>query len=263
MTIIVGITTPDGVVLASDSRTTQSDAGGHRIISDSAQKVFEIGPFGVATAGLAFIGGNTIAGRMDQFLAQLGDEDPRDVEAFADALGLFFHSRFTSEAEAEGVTWDTDVSGFPLTFLVAGYDINGIGHIHEVKVPGPERGEYSPNTVDTGTLWRGQTDVITRMLKGVDLAGLPLPVDELSDTIMKRIFEGFEALEYRHLFPITVHDAVDYASFLIRTTIDMQRFSDGTLAMPGLVPGCGGPLQILVVERSRARWAAKLELTAS
>jgi hypothetical protein len=263
MTIIVGITTPDGVVLASDSRTTRSAADGHRIISDSAQKVFQIGPFGVATTGLAFIGGNTIAGLMDQFLAQLGDEGATDVEAFADALGSFFHSRFTSEAETEGVTWDTEVSGFALTFLVAGYAGNGIGHIHEVNIPGPSRGDYSPNTADTGTMWRGQTDVITRMLKGVDASGLQLPLDDLSEALVHRIFEGLAALEYIHLFPITVRDAVDYASFLIRTTIDMQRFSDGTLTTPGLVPGCGGPVQILVVERSRARWAAKLELPAA
>jgi hypothetical protein len=48
---------------------------------------------------------------------------------------------------------------------------------------------------------------------------------------------------------------VDYATFLVRTTIDMQRFSDGTFARPGLVPGCGGPLQLLVVDRNGATWA--------
>ena len=38
MTIIVGITTPDGVILASDSRLTRSFGESHRIVSDSAQK---------------------------------------------------------------------------------------------------------------------------------------------------------------------------------------------------------------------------------
>src|SRR3954452_9907710 len=67
MTIIIGITTPDGVILARDSRTPEGHDGGHRIISDSAQKVFEVGRFGVATTGLAFLAGKTIAGLMDQF----------------------------------------------------------------------------------------------------------------------------------------------------------------------------------------------------
>jgi 20S proteasome alpha/beta subunit len=73
MTILVGITTPDGVVLGSDSRTTMLGADGRRILSDSAQKLFEVGPFAVATAGWAFIGEDAIPGLMDQFLAQLDD----------------------------------------------------------------------------------------------------------------------------------------------------------------------------------------------
>jgi hypothetical protein len=98
------------------------------------------------------------------------------------------------------------------------------------------------------------------MLKGVDRARLFPTIEELSDEVRKLIDDGFSALEYVHLVPITVQDGIDYASFLIRTTIDMQRFSDGTLGAPGEVPGCGGPLQILVVERSETRWAAKPEL---
>ena len=141
-----------------------------------------------------------------------------------------------------------------------GYDAKGIGHIHEVKIPGPRRGDYSPNTTDHGTIWRGQTDVITRLLKGVDRSQLDLPLDEFPEEVVDQIAEGLDALEYVLLFPITVQDAVDYSSFLVRTTIDMQRFSDGTFANPGLIPGCGGPLQILVVERSRTIWAAKPEL---
>jgi hypothetical protein len=275
MTIIIGITTPDGVILASESRTTQT-SGSRRVVSDSAQKVFAVGDFGVATAGDAFISGNTIAGLMDQFRAQLGDDDAEDVDRFADALGRFFDRRFLAawneEMDAvrafrdEGgdvgdeeipTEWDPAVMGYALTFLVAGYDGAGIGHIHEVNVPGPDRGAYSPTTEARGSMWRGQTDVISRMLKGVDSRarfGLP---DGLSDETVEAIRAHFDQLEYIPILPITVQDAIDYASFLIRTTIDMQRFSDGTLGDPGLVPGCGGPLQILVVEPSRTRWATK------
>jgi hypothetical protein len=51
-----------------------------------------------------------------------------------------------------------------------------------------------------------------------------------------------------------MQDAVDFASFLIRTTIDMQRFSDGTRADPGDLPGCGGPVRILAVTREALQW---------
>jgi hypothetical protein len=83
-----------------------------------------------------------------------------------------------------------------------------------------------------------------------------IPKDAISDDVRDRL----QSVAYKELEPITVQDGIDYASFLIRTTSDMQRFSDGTIGDPGLVPGCGGPLQVLVVEQSRTRWAAKLEL---
>jgi hypothetical protein len=89
------------------------------------------------------------------------------------------------------------------------------------------------------------------MLKGVDWAGIALSGDLLDDEIAARL----DGLEYVPLYPITVQDALDYADFLVRTTIDMQRFSDGTLALPGLVPGCGGPVQLLIVERDGTSWA--------
>jgi hypothetical protein len=97
---------------------------------------------------------------------------------------------------------------------------------------------------------RGQSDVIGRLIKGVDWTGLILAGAEVPEGMM----EHLDRLEYVPVEPVAVLDALDYASFLIRTTFDMQRFSDGTLALPGLVPGCGGPLQFLVVERDGISW---------
>ena len=189
----------------------------------------------------------------------LGDDDKRSVDAFADALGAFFDARFKAWLKAEDEAWDTAGRGFPLLFFVAGYDGEGIGHIREVLIPGPERGEQSPDTTLPDTIRGGQTDVIDRLLNGIDWDKAALLKDEISDEIAERL----QSLTYRDLAPITVQDGIDYSSFLIRTTIDMQRFSDGTLGAPGLIPGCGGPLQILVVERSRTVWVAKPELRAA
>lgn len=250
MTVIVGIASPDGIVLGSDSRTTRIDGDRSRILSDSTQKVFAVaGGFGVATSGFAFIGRDTIAGVMDRFLAQVGDDFADGIDAFADALRGFFGDRFNEWLAAMGEEWDANIHGSAITFLVAGYDNSGVGHIRDVLIPGPHEGEYAANTISGATVWRGQTDVIRRLIKGVDLleiAGPPLG---------KRMRERLDDLEYIALEPTTVQDALDYASFLIRTTIDMQRFSDGTFANPGLIPGCGGPLQLLVVDRNGAEWA--------
>jgi hypothetical protein len=93
-------------------------------------------------------------------------------------------------------------------------------------------------------------------LHGVDWDNAAIPKGEISEEVVERL----QGLAYNDLAPVTVQDGIDYASFLIRTTIDMERFSDGTIAAPGQVPICGGPLQVLVVERSGTVWATKPEL---
>jgi hypothetical protein len=190
---------------------------------------------------------------MDRFIAQLDDKAYRDLDRFLDALGSFFDASFDEYLKANNETWDAETQGFPISFLVAGYDDDGIGYIKEVLIPGPTVGDFTADTTNGGTMWRGQTDVIGRLLHGVDWAQLEMPEGTSSDDLTKRL----QDLAYNALSPITVQDAVDYATFLIRTTIDMQRFSDGTVAHPGLVPGCGGPIHALVVERSTIRWATR------
>jgi hypothetical protein len=253
VTIVVGVATPDGLVLAADSRTTFADGERHRITSDNAQKIFDVGQMGVATTGSAFIGPHTIAGTMDRFIAQLDERAYRDLDRFLDALGSFFNDAFGESMKASKEPWDTETHGFSIGFLVAGYDDDGIGYIKELLIPGPVVGDFAADTVTCGTMWRGQTDVIGRLLYGVDWAALYATKEPLPDALTERL----QGLSYAVLSPITVPDAVDYATFLIRTTIDMQRFSDGTVAHPGLIPVCGGPIHALVVERGSVWWASR------
>lgn len=255
MTIVVGVATPEGLVLASDSRTTTTfgDNERHRIASDNAQKLFDVEGMGVATFGMAFLGRDTIAGVMDQFAAHIADGEWSGVKEMAHALGQFFDQRFQEHMGKE--TWDPD-DGFPLGFLVAGYDDGGVGAIYEVLIPGGQIEDFAATTTEGGYMWRGQTDVVSRLVKGVDWNCL----DGVGITLSKEQVQKLDLLQYRDLPPITLQDGVDYASFLVRTTIDMQRFSDGTLSSPGEVPGCGGPLQVLAIERSRHSWVAPLTL---
>lgn len=258
MTIVIGVATPEGLVLAGDSRTTTTFPGNdrHRISSDHAQKLFEVGGMGIATFGMAFLHRDTIAGVMDQFAAQVSEEDLAGVEPLAEALGQFFDARFSELLEESAEEWDTDESGFPLGFLVAGYDADGIGHILEVLIPTGQIADFRATTSEGGMMWRGQTDVIGRLLKGIDWPGVANLGRELPDDLI----EDLTKLEYVDLSPITLQDGIDYACFLVRTTIDMQRFSDGTIGSPGRIPGCGGPIQILALERSGHTWIRPLTL---
>ncbi len=252
MTIVVAVASPDGIVLGADSRTTLSFGQRHRISTDAAEKVFDLGGFGVATYGLASIGPRTINGLMDEFIATTEeDEDCSDVEQFTRKLANFFNERYAAAYEA-----DHD-EGWELGFIVAGYDALGIGHAWEIGIPGPTVNQTRLNTMESGMLWRGQVDVIGRLIKGVDwnaLAAAEISFDQATIDSLKR-------LEYVLLLPVTLQDAVDMTSFLVRTTIDMQRFSDGTALAPGLVPGCGGRTQMLAVTRSAAEWIRRRWLT--
>jgi hypothetical protein len=250
MTICVGVAAPDGIVLAADSRTTfEHEDGSHRIVSDFAYKVFQVGDeYGVATYGRAMIGNKTIAGLMDEFDAYLGDTELDDVHDVAARLGDFFHERLSAYYVATGQ--EPPEHGWSLGFLVAGYDGEGIGHIREVGVPGPHFTEPSITTANGGASWRGMTDVIRRMIYGFDGDGFAATEHELPDDLI----EPMTSIAYQLLFPLTIQDAIDFASFLIRTTIDMQRFSDGTIVRPGAIPGCGGPTRIMLITPYGVDW---------
>lgn len=258
MTIVVGVASPDGLVLAGDSRTTRSDGDRTRIASDNSCKVFSVGSrWAVATYGVAFVGESTIDGLMTEFIAHIGDEAPQDVDLFSAELGKFFTDRFEAALAKAEAEWDVETQGWALGFLVAGYDTQGVGQIGEVLIPGGVQPEESRRTtLSGGVMWRGQTDVIRRLIHGIDWGELALQEIDLDEEKI----EELHGLHYQLEYPITVQDAVDFATFLVHTTIDMQRFSDGWMGRPGEVPGCGGPVQVLAVTRSGTRWVTRNEL---
>jgi hypothetical protein len=262
MTIVVGVAAPDGIVLASDSRTTGFPDGmgamRHRIVSDSAQKLFAVcGRFAVATYGDAFIGDKTIRGLMDEFGAHLGDDHPDGIEEFPEVLGAFFHERYAAWRNAIGVPLEAGEAP-QLGFLVAGYDADGIGHLREVFIPGPTVEETGITTSERGHVTRGTPGVVDRLLAGVDWSRVPSEHPFSEDAL--NLLGG---LEYELIRPIALQDALDFATFQIRTTIDMQRFSDGTRATRGGIPGCGGPVQIVTVKSAQVEWISSIPLSAN
>jgi hypothetical protein len=142
-----------------------------------------------------------------------------------------------------------------LGFLIAGYDKDGkLGMFRQVVIPGGDIMDPGATTTTLGVLWRGQTDVIGRIIHGVDWSIIDR--DSLPDDVAKQL----DGCHYALLDPITLQDAVDYACFLVRTTVDMQRFSDGTVAEPASVPGCGGETLVALVTRDGVVWVAEREL---
>ncbi|WP_445147668.1 hypothetical protein [Baekduia sp. Peel2402] len=267
MTIVVGVSAPDGIILAADSRTTvmRPDHQGiehPRIATDNAEKVFDVcGGYAVATFGVAFIGDQTIAGVMAEFEATVdgeanGEDGPLPVHTFADRLGNYFDDRYSTAREDAGDPIQSDEIG-KLGFLIAGYDDVGVGHICEVLIPDGTRTETDLNTSDnTGLAFRGVTDVVYRLLRGVDWEA----VARAEIALAEEVVEELAKITYHVNYPITVQDAVDLATFLVRTTIDMQRFSDGTSAVPGGWSYCGGPINVISVQQTGVDWVSRTQL---
>jgi hypothetical protein len=112
-----------------------------------------------------------------------------------------------------------------LGFLVGGYDGDS-GEVFEVGLPSGVVNQLA-TTSKAGAAWRGQTEVVQRIHKGLALdalfheavvAGKTEEVGELRPLFAK--------LEYKIPFEaMNLQDAIDFASFLIRATIDAQRFT--------------------------------------
>jgi hypothetical protein len=113
-------------------------------------------------------------------------------------------------------------------------------------------------TTNPGAAWRGQPDVLSRLLFGVDRTR----VDPSAWPAAQRA--ALDALPYLIQWPIfALQDAVDFATFAVRTTIDVQRFTDGTAGSPGGDPTCGGPIEVAtIVWPGDISWVQQTRLVA-
>ena len=263
MTLAIALVAGDGIAVAADSRTSrQFSATLSRVASDFTHKVFQVANVAVATYGYAFLKGRNIAGHMAQFATRYEGAEEASAQTVANELNEYFgdlfveHMKVTEEAPIpEGAT--------ALGFLVAGYD-SGVGCLYEVCLPAGTVAKQGDSTTGTGA-WRGQTDVVTRLLKGVDLDLLPRyagPEGRIQHVM--GLQPDFAKMEYAIMLNMmNLQDAVDLAVLLIRTTIDVQRLTHGTVATPGSWPGVGGPIEIATVTaRNGFQWLQATQLQA-
>jgi hypothetical protein len=252
MSIAVAVAGPDGVALAADSRTVQRQGESklhYRVSSDAGEKLFLLdGRLGVATYGIAMIGPRTIRGLIEDFPVPDGD-----VHECAQALGDFFlqELRESVPAPRKDLPKTIDLS-WPLGFVVAGYCENQVGTLVDVKVrpTGSRCDEAEITTAAPGIIIRGKGDAARRMIDGVDWQAITESNIELDAATRNQLQE----LRYDLIDSITTEDAARRAQFFVEAQIAMQEFSDGTFAKPRVVPGCGGPVRVLTVDRSGAAW---------
>ena len=243
MTLIVSLRIPDGIVIAGDSLSTLMGQGQfettidvtcpacnhqHEIQPKSptfpvpgttfsyAQKVFPFcGKFGVGTFGTGLLANKSVHFIMRLLQGTLEITSSEGVTKVAGEIGSGIHDLLKQQLKQEDIAIDAVPSDQVLLgFQIVGYD-------------GAE-----PKTVEVLVGKNMRRRVVDQL--GCTVSG--------SQEIVQAIWELYaKHPQSQPPYPVfSLQDAIDYAEFLIRTTIDHQRFSQ-------TIPNVGGDIDIALV----------------
>lgn len=305
MSLAINTTTPEGIVLAADSRQSyRNQKGVSRIGSDSASKLFLINDrIGVAVTGLAFLPENGIPKNISKFIEQFKrevDVEKMAVKDAAEKLHYLFDKKLNWQEQLDKlpdqIKDDFTRRGFEiieikkeqynvkfkvkdekgnitdgiggidgLVLFVAGYNLDGSHEVYNVYIPGEtvKRRDSNQRGMEYGANWIGQTDVVSRIVKGWDprIYEAPFIGQAVQAIGQGEVDKQLNGLEYAiNWGAMPLQDAVDFSVLAIQTTSAIQRFSDGIQANPGDIPGVGGPIDVLVLTPDGAKWIRQKEL---
>ena len=237
LTLIITLYTPEGIVMASDSRSTfqnqeeMTSETGQTIqrvnfgvhITDTVYKTFVTdNHVGISTCGDSSINGTHITGYIEAFIREHQTED---IIHLSDELLKYFKSLCPNNNT---------------TFHVSGYTEEGECVLYTIDIARDliER----IDTSSSGATWSGQSDILSRLLNSVAIIdnGVthPLPPSPI-------LWNYF-----------SLQDAVEFAEYAIKTTIDSLHFMNR-------VKTVGGPIDILIIKPGSHRWLARKKLHTS
>lgn len=305
MSLAINVTTPEGIVLAADSRQSyRNKKGMARIGSDSASKLFLINNrIAVAATGLAFLPENNIPKNISKFIEQFKrevDVEKLSVKEVAEKLYYLFNKKHNWQEQLDKlpdqIKQDFTRQGFEiievkkeqynikfkikdkkgnikegvgnvegLVLFIAGYNSDGSHEVHNVYIPGEiiKRRDSSQRGMEYGANWIGQTDVVSRIIKGWDARILNVAFigEAVKQKGRQEIEKQLNNLEYAiNWGAMPLKDAIDFSVLAIQTTSAIQRFSDGIQADLGDIPGVGGPIDVLVLTPDGPKWIKQKEL---
>lgn len=257
----------EGVVLAADSRVTlfsQIVVPGKPPILlpasfDNATKILRVegvDSVGVVTYGQGAIGAaqpRTAHSYMPEFAVVLGAIDSVGqkkkteitVKKFAEELSKFFLERWTNAGMPAKVA-----PGDEMVFLVAGYDKGEpYGKVFEIFVPNnPTPTEKIPLAA-FGAIWGGQRSITDRLVQGFDSAAinqiyqaLKIPAPQQTTANLEAHLKTQLSLKIPIQF-LPLQDCVDLATFLVKATILLQRWTVD-------VRGVGGAVDVATITRT-------------
>ncbi len=232
MSFIVTIYVREGIVLASDSRLTlnktQQEQDSQQVIllavgqSDSTYKTFlALKRFGISTYGDASISGVPIAGYIESFVSERLSNGDYEIDQLPQNLLDYFRN----------------IQPIPNTFFhVASY--KKVNNIYEQHVWHVSVNENSVNRINEsgqqGASWGGEADIFGRIIK-------PAFSQDPEEN-----FQPYPTHKIPYHF-FTLQDAIDFAIYAIRTTID-------TIICQPRAKSVGGPIDVLVSKPEEASW---------
>lgn len=261
MSLIVTIVVNDGIVMASDSRTTQSFTKNgikHSYpLTDNANKTFLTNNrFGVSMCGEAGANGYPLSSFIQQFIDSYNYEKDTKVESFANALCEFLLSLKLKSDLLLHVAGYEEIDSKFIAFAYRCFIDSKLKSIH-VSLESKSQPQI---------MWDGQHETINRLVKQqlvfedfTKLDNLTINNSDGSQKVLHDVF-AVESTKSNY-FPaaqidigmFTIQDAIDFARFAIRTTIDTLRFTSTEKTV-------GGPIDVLVIRPFEATWINKKEL---
>ena len=237
MTIVTCVKVRDGLVLGTDSMAHIQRGGVFLRSFEHATKLFQVRdlPMGVMSYGLGNVGNRSIESLMREFGKTL-KANQKSVNVVGKALFAFMKKQY--DAHAEALPEGEELPG--LGFYLAGYSPGQVfAEQREFRLPGDSKQSVPLEEEEFGAAWRGVDAPFFRLSMGygflvrarLEAAGLDEDVAStlLDDLEIDVVFDG-----------MPVQDAVDYATFILNTTIGYTTFS------MSLSP-CGGPLQVATI----------------
>jgi hypothetical protein len=200
---------------------------------------------GAVTYGVGAIGETeprTAHSYISEFEQELGNTGRLSVQEFSSRLSKFFLKKWQDQKMPS-------IQGQDMVFLVGGYDEGApYGKVFDIYIPSrPTPFEWHSGLGQFGLVWGGQREYADRLLQGFD--------DRLPE-----IAKGFLSLDDQKREELRLHlkaqlqapvpfaflplqDCVDFAIFLIRTTITMQHWLLG-------LRGVGGAIDVAVITQT-------------
>lgn len=271
MTIAIAIKVNDGIVLATDSRSSIIDRranGSWAVLHayDHANKTVNLYkglPIGVVTSGIGTIGYRSIATIAKEFRELLtGDTRPDwklDPSAYTiDHVAQLFHTYVHDEGYVqEFANWPEKPE---LSFLIAGYSSGSrFPEVWELAYTknGDSRVVCALSPDDCGIQWLGDGEAISRLVFGY---GGRLPGILLSEGVEQQKVDNLFSPggPIRQQMKVTlwspempIQDAIELADFLVHTTARYTQFIPGGATV-------GGPTEIAALTRHEGfKWVRR------